>query len=239
MNIPATKPGPELDLDLLEKLPLIDTDGQNVDSPWHRAAIGLLIESVLFYFRARTDFFVGGNMFIYFNLEQARNLDYRGPDFFFVKNTTLYPERRFWAVWLEGGRYPDVIIELLSPTTAQEDRTTKKDLYEQRFRTYEYFLFDPDTKKLEGWRLGKAHRYQPIEPNEQGWLWSEELELWLGIWEGEYLRTHSTWLRFFDSKGNLVLNKEEAASHQVEELKEELARLKALMAQQGISEPPK
>ena len=56
--------------------------------------------------------------------------------------------------------YPDVIIELLSPTTAKEDRTTKKRIYEQTFHTSEYYLYDPDTQQLEGWRLGPRKRYK-------------------------------------------------------------------------------
>src|ERR1700687_627369 len=110
MNIPINHLGPEIDLEYLENLPLVETDGQPLDSPWHRAAIALLIESILYHYRDRTDFYVGGNMFIYFNLEQVRTLDFRGPDFFFVKNSNLHPPRPYWVVWLEGGRYPDVII---------------------------------------------------------------------------------------------------------------------------------
>ncbi|ASC69511.1 Hypothetical Protein XM38_004380 [Halomicronema hongdechloris C2206] len=37
--------------------------------------------------------------------------------------------RRSWVVWEEGGQYPDLIIELLSPATAQVDHTLKKTLY--------------------------------------------------------------------------------------------------------------
>jgi len=31
----------------------------------------------------------------------------------------------------ENGRYPDVIVELMSPTTAEIDTGAKKELYEQ------------------------------------------------------------------------------------------------------------
>jgi Uma2 family endonuclease len=43
------------------------------------------------------------------------------------------------VVWEEGGRYPEVIFEFLSPSTRQADRTVKKELYEQVFRTPEYY----------------------------------------------------------------------------------------------------
>ena len=188
----------------IPKITLPETDGEPLDSPWHRDEIHLLIESVHCHFVDRTDFYVGGNMFIYYSLEQVRNREYRGPDFFFVNGVDRTRSRLYWAVWEENGKYPDVIIELLSHSTATEDRTTKKAIYEKTFRTPEYFLYDPETRSLEGWRLA-GRTYQRIQPDERGWLWSEELGLWLGTWEGEYLGEDATWLRFYDSEGRLVL----------------------------------
>jgi Uma2 family endonuclease len=77
-------------------------------------------------------FFIGANLTIYFSRQQLKNRDFRGPDFFLVKNTTREP-RNSWVVWEEDGRYPDLIIELLSDSTANVDRTTKLDLYAERF----------------------------------------------------------------------------------------------------------
>jgi Uma2 family endonuclease len=186
------------------KLELVETDGVPLESPWHHAAISLLIASLTCWWRERTDFYVGGNMFLYFSEEQARNKDYRGPDFFCVKGVNRFPPRPYWAVWLEGGRYPNYIIELLSPTTAKLDRTTKKELYAQTFHTPEYVCFDPDKNRLQGWRLGRQHRYRAIRLDERGWLWSEELGLWLGPWKGSYLGIEATWPRFYDASGSLV-----------------------------------
>jgi Uma2 family endonuclease len=183
---------------------------------WHRAAIALLVEAVSARFAGREDFFVGGNMFIYFSLEQARTRQYRGPDFFFVKDINRWPIRRYWAVWLEGGRYPDVIVELASPTTAEVDRTTKKDLYAKVFHTREYFIYDPDSERLEGWRLDDEGHYQAILANEHGWLWSKELGMWLGTWRGKYLEAEATWLRFYDAERNLVLLSAEAFRQRAE-----------------------
>ena len=48
--------------------------------------------------------------------------------------------------------------------------------------------------------LGRG--YQPLIPNERGWLWCETLELWLGTWNGSIRREPPTgtcdWLRFYD-----------------------------------------
>ena len=239
-----------LDPAAYEGIHLLETDGIPMDTPWHFENTSLLIGVVRYFFRERPDFYTGGNMFVYFNPDQARNLDFRGPDFFFIKDgVDRERERLYWAIWDENGRCPDVIIELLSPTTEREDRTTKFTIYEQTLRTPEYFLYDPDTERLEGWRL-IGGSYAPLQANEQGWLWSEELGLWLGTWVGEYHWIRRTWLRMFTAAGDLVPVLEEAERARAEQerqraeqerqradqAEQELARLRTLLQQQ---QPPK
>jgi Uma2 family endonuclease len=215
------------------ELPTIELpteDGIPLDTPWHRAAINLLIEIIRYFWRGRTDFYVGGNMFVYYSTEQAeavkREIEadivpppdkraYRGPDFFVVKDVDGTHYRDTWVVWKEGGRYPDLIIELLSPSTARTDLTIKKRLYERTFHTAEYFCYDPTSQKLRGWQL-QAERYVEIKPGPDGRLWSEVLGLWLGIWEGVFQEDYAVWLRFFDAEGQLVLRGEEAAEERAE-----------------------
>jgi Uma2 family endonuclease len=218
---------------------LPDSDGEPLESDWHRLAMNLLIEIVRYHFQGRQDFFCGGNMFIYFSSAQVRNRDYRGPDFFFVWGVDGARNRDYWAIWDEDGKYPHVIIELLSSTTAEEDRTTKKELYAQTFRTPEYFLYDPATQQLEGWRLRLANgHYDPIQPEASGRLWSEELQLFLGTWEGQFQDTNRTWLRFFDALDQLVLIGREDMEQRAEQEKlradqaeAELAQLRARLAE--------
>jgi hypothetical protein len=135
-----------------------------------------------------------------------------------------------WVAFLEG-KSPEVIIEFLSPTTAMEDRTVKKDVYEEYFQTDEYFLFDPKAATLEGWRLqenGMGKKYEPIEPDERGWIWSKRLHLWLGPWKGDFQKITSTWLRFYNAQGQLLLYRGEDA----DELRAEIERLRAQLANQ-------
>jgi Uma2 family endonuclease len=158
----------------------------------------------------REDFFASGNLTIYFSPEQLKSRDFRGPDFFVVLGTERR-SRKSWTIWDEGGKYPNLIIEILSESTAQTDRGLKKQLYQDIFRTPEYFWFDPESLEFCGFVL-VAGTYQAIEPNEQGYLWSQQLELFLGIRESK--------LRFFTAEGNLVLSPEEAASRMAAKLKE-------------------
>jgi len=107
------------------------------------------------------------------------------------------------------GRYLDVIVELLSTTTEREDLGPKKRLYEQVFRTTEYFCVAPQVERLLGGRLTNGH-YKAIKPDPHGRLWSQELDLWLGPWRSVYLGEEHTWLRFYTNDGALVSLPEEA-----------------------------
>jgi Uma2 family endonuclease len=187
--------------DLMPDATQLESVEPEMESSLHYAQLALLVTCLEWLWRDRTDFFIGANLTIYFSRQQLKNRDFRGPDFFLVKQTQKHP-RRSWVVWEEDGRYPDLIIELLSDSTAHVDRTLKKNLYQERFRTHEYFWFDPDTLEFAGFRL-ISQNYEPIVPNDAGWLWSEALELYLGV--------HQNQLRYFSGDGQLVLTSDEEA----------------------------
>ena len=204
---------------------LIFEDDIPLESNRHRLAMNLLIDSLYTALSPRQDFFAGGNMFVYFSRQQVKNRDFRGPDVFAVLNVDGTKERQGWIVWEEEGRYPDVIIELTSPSTATEDLTTKKDLYEGTFSTSYYFVYNPfDPADFQGWQL-QGGRYVDLEKDDRGWLWCEMLQLWLGPWQGKILLEEATWLRFYDAQGQLVPLATEQAT--AERLRAEEERLRA------------
>ncbi len=202
---------------------LIFDDGEPLESNRHRIAMNVLIRSLQQAWADRSDFFTGGNMFVYYSSTQVRNREFRGPDFFVVLDVDGTRSRQGWVVWEEEGRYPDVIVELMSESTAAADMGIKKTIYGRTFRTQDYFVFDPfDPNSLQGWQLDANLRYQPSEPNEQGWLWCERLGFWLGTWEGTIDRETAVWLRFYDPQGNLVPLPEEAVQQELEATQQEL-----------------
>jgi Uma2 family endonuclease len=225
---PAAIDWPEVKFPTVEDLPT--EDGIPMETPLHRAQMNLLIDSTHYHWRDRTDYYVGGNMFIYFSEQQIRNQDYRGPDFYIVKDVDGTKERKAWVVWEEEGRYPDLIIELLSETTTDHDKTVKKRLYERTFRTLEYYCYDVATQEFTGWRLDITGRYETITPNSEGRLWSEVLQLWLGPWQGEFQKTSTVWLRFFDQAGKVAPTQAEAEATRADQAEAELARLKEELA---------
>jgi Uma2 family endonuclease len=206
---------------------LPEDDGEPLETKRHRIAMNILIRSLDYFWEKRNDYFAGGNMFLYFSAEQVKNKDFRGPDFFVVLNVDGSYSRRTWTVWDERGRYPDVIVELMSPSTREIDLGKKKELYQETFRTPNYFVFDPfDPSSLQGWRL-EGNGYMRLEQDDRGWLWCDRLDLWLGTWEGTIERETAQWLRFYNGGGQLILLPEEAAQQEAE-----IAQQEAEMAQQ-------
>jgi Uma2 family endonuclease len=217
-------------------LDLPDSDGEPMENERERLQMLFLLDVLEHHWHDRQDYYAAGNMFVYYSSQQARQIlaeeaepkrpryAFRGPDLFVVLEVDGSFRRQKWVVWEEDGRYPDVIFEFLSPSTRRTDQTTKKTLYEQIFKTREYYWYDPfEPYEFQGWHLDLGRGYQPMRPDTRGWVWSPALQLWIGRGEGTYFRDHTTWLRFYDAEGQMLLNSHERA---------ELARQQAEMAEQ-------
>ncbi|MBW4559386.1 MAG: Uma2 family endonuclease [Trichormus sp. ATA11-4-KO1] len=177
-------------------------DGIPMESARHQAQMNLLIDALMPWLAEREDGFVGGNMFVYYSLAQLRNQDLKGPDFFVVLGVPK-GERRSWVVW-EEGKAPDVVIELLSDSTASADKNEKKLIYQNQMRVPEYFWYDPfNPDDLAGFSI-QERVYQPIAPNAQNQLVSQSLGLGLQLWQGNYQGINATWLRWADLTGKLL-----------------------------------
>ncbi|WP_088429272.1 Uma2 family endonuclease [Halomicronema hongdechloris] len=190
------------------------SDEPPLESDFHRDQIDLLIGILRWWWRDRDDAYVSGNLTVYYNQQQLKSRDFRGPDFFVVLGTEK-KDRRSWVVWDEQGQYPNLILEILSNSTRQVDKGPKKQLYQNIFRTPDYFWFDPDTVELQGFHLLDG-QYESIQPTEQGWLWSQQLELYLGVNKNK--------LRFFTSDGELIPSPEELAAQEHQRAEQEHQR---------------
>ena len=80
-------------------------------------------------------------MFVYYNPDRRFTIGVVGPDVFFVLGVSK-GDRLRWVVW-EEGKGPDVVIELLSPSTAAQDKEEKKQIYQDRLGVPEYFWYAP------------------------------------------------------------------------------------------------
>lgn len=230
---------------------LVFSDGEPLESEWHTYQFPLLRDliSQAMAEQGRNDFYAGGDMFVYYSYQQAEDVVkgrqyFRGPDVFWVGGVEP-GNRPGWVSWEEGGRLPDVIVELLSPSTAHIDRKDKRKLYAEVFHTAEYYLYDPDTRELEGLRL-KGTAYRPMAPDEKGRFWSDQLGVFLGLWHGTVGRCEDQdWVRLFRPDGSLVpMDRErveaerqraEAERQRADAAEAELARLRALLQERGLS----
>ncbi|MGH2602190.1 MAG: Uma2 family endonuclease, partial [Dehalococcoidia bacterium] len=175
-------------------------DGEPMETQRHVMQMFLLIETLRSAWADRSDVFIGGNMFLYFSVEQVRGRDFRGPDFFVALDVERR-ERKSWVVWQEG-KGPDVIIELLSESTAAVDKGEKKQVYQDTLAVPEYFWYDPFSGELAGFSL-RDSVYEPIEPDIAGRLPSRRLGLSLVRWPGQYANIDATWLRWATLDGTL------------------------------------
>jgi Uma2 family endonuclease len=183
-------------------------DGVPMDTERHRLQMELLINTLRPWLNQRAEGYVGGNMFVYFSLAQVRNQDFKGPDFFVVLDVPK-GERKSWVVW-EEGKGPDVVIELLSESTLERDKTVKKRVYQNQLKVSEYFWFDPFNP--EDWAGFNLHAgvYQALVPDEQSRLISQCLGLALVRWHGVYEDVEATWLRWATLEGLLLPTQQES-----------------------------
>ncbi len=97
------------------------SDEPPLESDLHLQQIIILLSCLELLWQEKNDYYASGNLTIYYNEEQLKKRDFCGPDFFVVLDTEKHP-RKSWVVWGEGGKYPNVIVEILSPSTANIDR---------------------------------------------------------------------------------------------------------------------
>ena len=94
------------------------SDEPPLETELHLRQLMLLIQSLEWLWSDRQDFYAFGNLTIYYSPHQKKSEQFRGPDFFVVLGTGRKP-RKSWVVWEEEGKYPNVIVEILSPKTAK------------------------------------------------------------------------------------------------------------------------
>jgi Uma2 family endonuclease len=194
-NVPTPPPGQDA-------LPY--DDGEPMESKRHRVQMNLLIDTLDEHWRDRDDVYVSGNMFVYFSELQTKGAHFRGPDVFVVLDT-IKKSRKSWVAWEEGGRLPNVVIELLSASTEAIDRGEKMRVYSRVWRTGEYFLYDPFSHVLEGYSLDpRRGEYDSIAPDSRGNLPVAQLGLALGLQPGDRYEEPGPFLRWFDGEGRLL-----------------------------------
>ncbi len=200
----------------------------------HRNVMAAAIDVLQMFYAGQT-VYVSGNILVYYRPGNKRR--HVSPDVLVVKG--LEPrDRDNYLLW-EEGRAPNVVIEVTSESTREEDLQDKFEIYRDEIRVVEYFLFDPRAEYLnpvlQGYRLRRG-RYEPIAA-VAGRMPSTEL--------GLHLEADGNRLRFYDPvsgrwlptsqeaclQKDAALEQKDAALGQkdaeLERLRQELAALRA------------
>jgi hypothetical protein len=119
------------------------------------------------------------------------------------------PDRLSWVTWVEG-KPPDVVIELLSPSTGHKDKTEKKQVYQDCLKAPEYYWFNNRNGEFAGFELVNGE-YQPIKRDRKGRMYSRKLDLMLVRWTGEYEREEGRWIRWATADGVLLPTPQEVS----------------------------
>jgi len=190
----------------------------------HVIQLAQLLECLRTYFASEPDVYVSGNNMMYY--EEGNPRKRVCPDLYITLGIPKR-ERRSYRIWVEG-KAPDFILELLSGETRRRDFGFKKKLYQNVFQTKEYFLYDPDTEELYGYRLTE-NRYRLVKPDADSRFFSSVLELLFGV-------DTQGWLRVYRPDGTLLKTQQELAVEVMELsarntfLEEQLARLQLELA---------
>ena len=76
-------------------------------------------------------------------------------------------DRGSYMQWEEGGITPQVVFEILSPGNTKMEMDKKFDFYE-RYGVEEYYLYDPDRGRLQGWQ--RQSRWLDEIARMEGWI---------------------------------------------------------------------
>ena len=144
------------------------SDGRPVaENQRQRRALDAILPALEHHFAWREDVLVGGDLLLYY---EEGNPDVRvAPDVFVALGVRREPPRDSYLVWKEG-RVPQFVLEVASRSTADNDRTHKRELY-QWLQVEEYWLYDPSgglhEVRLQGLRL-QGERYEEIAAESGG-----------------------------------------------------------------------
>lgn len=136
----------------------------------------------------------------------------KAPDWVYIADVKPLSEgviRRSYTPKLEG-ELPLIVLEFISETEGSEYSINphypygKWYFYERILQVPLYGIFHPKTGLLDVFRLVEG-RYESQFPDENKRFWIAELNLFLGTWDGRRSQLSTTWLRWWDRSGNLLL----------------------------------
>jgi hypothetical protein len=128
------------------------------------------------------------------------------------------------------GNLPLIVLEFISETEGTEYSINphypygKWYFYERVLQVPLYGIFHPKTKTLDLFRLVDG-RYESQSLDENNRFWIAEMNLFLGTWDGKRSQVSTTWLRWWNQSGNLLLWGKEIIEQERQRAKQAESRL--------------
>ena len=193
---------------------------------FHGVQINASYDQLSRYFAINNQIYIGIDSFIYYR--EGDMTKFVAPDIYVVLGVAKVPERRSFYTWAEGAA-PVAVFEFLSDATARQDRTEKVGVYLNDIGVQEYFIHQPELKKpaeFRGWRQDASGGIVEMEPDAEGGLFSEALNLYFR-WEEQH-RTHVRLLRPYLPDGTPIpTSLEEQYLKEAAEVRAETAEARA------------
>jgi Uma2 family endonuclease len=131
------------------------------------------------------------------------------------------------------------IVELnISPSNGQSTKEVppgKWQVYEQILRIPYYVVFSRYDNCLRAFRLVGGHYQEETLDASNPRIWISELDLGLGLWEGEFDGIERLWLRWYDTQGNWILTEAEYQQQRADTVEDQLRQVVVNLLQANLS----
>lgn len=142
-----------------------DNDGQPMsDNTLQYQWIVTIQGNIDLLFKDNPDVFVAGDNLIY--PVERKNTIRQAPDVY-VAFGRPKGHRGSYRVWEEGGIFPQVVFEVLSPGN-RSGEMARKFLFYEKYGAEEYYILDPDRIRMEGY-LNRSGGFEDV-PDMDGWV---------------------------------------------------------------------
>jgi len=220
LTAPQSQPVQETKISLPDHKQLPDSDGTFVKNfQEHPQSIILTssITSVLEKLHPDGRYCIGQDSGIYWRMMEPPEKGAEAPDWFYVPNVSPLIDgeyRRSYVLWKEFVA-PLIAIEFVSGNGLEErDATPPSDnekagkfwVYEQAIRIPFYVIFDAWKDNVEAYQLVNG-RYVNMQTNDRGHFVIAPMGVEIGLQQ----QGTTTWLRWWDDLGNLLLTGDERA----------------------------
>ncbi|ESA36116.1 restriction endonuclease [Leptolyngbya sp. Heron Island J] len=212
---------------------------------------------------SRENWFSASDLNLYYDVNHA--LWHKRPDWFLVVGVPRLYEgktlRRSYVTWQEGAS-PYVVVEFVSPGTEPDDlgrfyqpKTSllakakpkaldaadeqsppgKLEMYERYLRVPHYIVYSRHSQKLRYFRLqGGVYEECSLRSGNCA-IWLADLEIGLGVWQGEFENIPGHWLRWCNQDGTWLLTDTEQERQAKEQSQSQLLQAAQNLLATGMS----